>query len=192
MTQDQIASAAESQIAFVKKLSRTLSQKWHCHFDDIFSVAQESLVKAVYSHDPSRGRLSTHVANIVNNDVTYFVRRERHHKKAKSISMFDLAKKEGMARADTIDQFESALSRSMSEFRLEDFLKGLSKDAELVVLMTVGMTEIIWDEELVPRKMRGRLRDFLKAQGWAHNRIFRTFSEIMDHLAGKEMIIRKG
>ena len=164
MTQDQIVEAVNEQIQWTQKIARNFSLRFKTDFDDLFSVAQESLLKACQTYDGDRGALTTHVHTVVSRDLSSYLRKAKSH------------------QHQSIDKFAYALYRTIEDFDLADFVAPLSKDARTVTYMCMSISDMIWGEDLAPKFMRGKLRDFLKKSGWAHNRIYKTFKEIAERL----------
>ncbi len=142
-------------------------------YDDYEDAAQEAYAKAVRTHDPARGQITTHVWWCVRNKLQKVATTERRHRER---CRTDLDLDRMPARTKTFD--------------LEVLLVDLSEDARTVVRLVIEtpgdlvklcrMRDV--RGELRLDRMRKLLWDTLKGLGWTVGRCVVSFDEVREAL----------
>lgn len=137
-------------------------------FDDYEDAAQEAYARAVRTHDPARGAITTHVWWCVSHKLASVAARERKHRER--------------CRTDLDLDLMPARTKA---FDMEVLMLDLSDDARTVVRLVVEapgdlarlcrMRRMDWAQTL--------LWDTLKGLGWTVGRVVESFDEVREALA---------
>ncbi len=115
------------------KLARKYSTFYE--FDDLFQIAQISIVEAVRTYDAKRGAsLSTHIYNtidfnikkIINKNKIYFIDKEETNSTEPYYSDFSNNKLNSLILSDTFSELLDDLSNRQKEILFMKFIHGLS------------------------------------------------------------------
>ncbi len=137
-------------------------------YSDYESAADQAYTKAVQTHDPARGQITTHVWWCVRNRLLSVAATERRHRER---CRTDLDLDRLPARGKTFD--------------LEALLLDLSEDARTVVRLVVDtpgdlarlcrMRRVDWMQQALGRALRN--------MGWTIGRVVESFDEVKEALA---------
>lgn len=170
LQQDAIEEAYDDLRGMLYKLAMKFSRLLKLPLDDVMSEVNECFVNAYHRHDASRSRFITYVYRHIT-----WVFLERSHR----ISI----KNERLQRKDL--ELDTRAAKDNGVWYIE-FIDRLSEDAKIVAQLVVETPQ-----ELARMMKRARplsrpqsiVRRYLRAIGWARERIAETFEEIADALS---------
>jgi len=159
-------SNEQMELNIVRKVVWSYARSTGLDFDELCSEAYLTYLEAAPSYDPSKGRKSTFIWNVVRNHINSLL-------KAKKEIPVD---KEAM---ETLLEGREELDPEriiIAEECWEELFNSLSPEAKMICFL-VNNGEIYVNTDK-PREARGIIARELKAQGWSESKIWATFREI--------------
>ena len=137
----------------IKKIAMSFSQTTGLEFDDLFQEASLAYFEAMKTHDPSRGKITTHLWHCVENRLKNYL---KDYKKYDAVSLDNVQ----------IDEIvhESPLFENLSETAFEVAKIVLTTPEEFICLTQ--------DEA------KKRIKHALFNEGWSMKKIFAGFKEL--------------
>lgn len=147
-------------------------KKFKVDIDELKSIAHEYFMEAVYSYNPERGNLTTHVWNRIRFGL--MTEASKHHRQNGFLNARSLDHERVFTDGKEMTLKDKVESRR--DFNLTVFLANLSDEAREVAQAALDIGK---EGEPVTKE---RLLDVLKEAGWAACEILRAFREIKDAL----------
>ncbi|NLP33428.1 MAG: sigma-70 family RNA polymerase sigma factor [Oligella ureolytica] len=167
---------SDEQLNIVRKVvwSYARSTGLDLDFDELCSEAYLAYLEAAPSYDPSRGKKTTFVWNVVRNRINNLLK----------------MKKEVPVDKETIDMLIEERDELgpeqvvLAEESWRELFESLSPDAKMIFFL-LNSSEVYINTDK-PREARGIIARELKARGWPENKIWATFREIKQVLKTTE------
>lgn len=132
----------------------------HLDREECVSMVFESFVKAYYGHNPAKGSFLRRVRFLARHEITDYLRRERN--KIKPIQ----------------DSGALGLLAQKSSFRLDEFVRQLSPDANSLVWVARHLDTKGMEEGWSPERKRDLLWKTMLEKGWNGDRILAASLEV--------------
>ncbi len=163
-------SNEQMELNIVRKVVWSYARSTGMDFDELCSEAYLAYLEAAPSYDPSRGKKTTFVWNVVRNHINNLLKMKKEIPVDKeAIDMLIEERYE-------LDPEQVVLA----EESWRELFESLSPDAKMIfLLLNSGEVYINTDK---PREARGIIARELKARGWSENKIWATFREIKQTL----------
>lgn len=163
-------SDEQMELNIVRKVVWSYTRSTGMDFDELCSEAYLAYLEAAPSYDPSRGKKTTFIWNVVRNHINNLL-------KIKKEIPID---KEAM---ETLIEGREELDPErviIAEECWEELFNSLSPEAKMICLL-VNNGEVYVNTDK-PREARGIIARELKARGWGENKIWATFRELKQTL----------
>lgn len=138
-------------------------------WDDLLSDAHELFFIAYNRHD-GRSSFQTYVVWVIWKGLLEYVRRNAKH----------------YSRCDCADALDEHVMRRTSEFSIPEFAADLSRDAKLVLCLTLDQpflqSAVPGTPKISPGRFRTALRKYLLSKGWTGSRVTAAFDEMTEAL----------
>jgi hypothetical protein len=162
------------ELNIVRKVVWSYARSTGLDFDELCSEAYLAYLETAPSYDPSRGKKTTFVWNVVRNRINNLL------KTKKEVPMDKEAIDMLIEEKDELDPEQVVLA----EESWRELFESLSPDAKMICLL-VNNGEVYLNTDK-PREARGIIARELKARGWPENKIWATFREIKQVLKTTE------
>jgi len=165
---------SDEQLNIVRKVVWSYARSTGLDFDELCSEAYLAYLEAAPSYDPSRGKKTTFVWNVVRNRINNLLK----------------MKKEVPVDKETIDMLIEERDELgpeqvvLAEESWRELFESLSPDAKMIFFL-LNSSEVYINTDK-PREARGIIARELKARGWPENKIWATFREIKQVLKTTE------
>lgn len=159
-------SDGQMELNIVRKVVWSYARSTGLDFDELCSEAYLAYLEAAPFYDPTKGKKSTFIWNVVRNHINSLL-------KAKKEIPVD---KEAM---ETLLEGREELDPEriiIAEECWEELFNSLSPEAKMICLL-VNNGEVYLNTDK-PREARGIIARELKARGWNENKIWATFREV--------------
>ena len=165
----------QMELNIVRKVVWSYTRSTGLDFDELCSEAYIAYLETAPSYDPSKGKKTTFIWNVVRNHINSLLK----------------AKKEALVDEEAIDMMVEERDELdpeqvvLAEENWRELFESLSPDAKMICLLVVNDGEVYLDTDK-PRESRGIIARELKARGWSENKIWATFREIKQILKTAE------
>ena len=165
----------QMELNIVRKVVWSYTRSTGLDFDELCSEAYIAYLETAPSYDPSKGKKTTFIWNVVRNHINSLLK----------------AKKEALVDEEAIDMLVEERDELdpeqvvLAEENWRELFESLSPDAKMICLLVVNDGEVYLDTDK-PRESRGIIARELKARGWSENKIWATFREIKQVLKTTE------
>ena len=165
----------QMELNIVRKVVWSYTRSTGLDFDELCSEAYIAYLETAPSYDPSKGKKTTFIWNVVRNHINSLLK----------------AKKEALVDEEAIDMMVEERYELdpeqvvLAEENWRELFESLSPDAKMICLLVVNDGEVYLDTDK-PREARGIIARELKARGWSENKIWATFREIKQILKTAE------
>lgn len=161
--------------SFVSQTVHAFYRRYGGDLEELFSEARLHFMKALRSHDPTKGLLGRRVRKVVWYGLLDTKRiQTKRASKLPRVHRFDV--RQGKVRPDEAGTDDLGQLPARRSFDVDRFLADLSEDASVVVKMALEK----------PRPAVGQVRDLIESilcdLGWAYRRVREAFDEIRDVL----------
>ena len=163
-------SDEQMELNIVRKVVWSYVRSTGLDFDELCSEAYLAYLEAAPSYDPSRGKKTTFIWNVVRNHINNLL------KMKKEVPMDKEAIDMLIEEKDELDPEQIILA----EESWRELFESLSPDAKMICLL-VNNGEVYLNTDK-PREARGIIARELKARGWSGNKIWASFREIKQTL----------
>lgn len=167
-------SDEQMELNIVRKVVWSYTRSTGLDFDELCSEAYLAYLEAAPSYEPSRGKKTTFIWNVVRNHINNLLK----------------VKKEVAVDKETIDMLIEERDELdpeqvvLAEESWRELFESLSPDAKIICLL-MNDSEVYLNTDK-PREARGIIARELKARGWSDNKIWATFREIKQILKTTE------
>lgn len=154
------------ELNIVRKVVWSYTRTTGLDFDELCSEAYLAYLEAAPSYDPSRGKKTTFVWNVVRNHINNLLKTKKEVPVDKeAIDML-------IEERDELDPEQAILA----EESWRELFESLSPDAKMIFSL-LNSNEVYINTDK-PREARGIIARELKARGWPEKKIWATFREI--------------
>jgi len=163
-------SDEQMELNIVRKVVWSYARSTGLDFDELCSEAYLAYLEAVPSYDPTKGKKSTFIWNVVRNHINSLLKAKKEIPVDKEAMETLLEAKEELNPEQIIIMQEA----------WKELFESLAPEAKIIfLLINNGQIYINTDK---PREARGIIARELKARGWSENKIWATFREIKQTL----------
>ena len=160
----------QMELNIVRKVVWSYTRSTDMDFDELCSEAYLAYLEAAPSYDPSRGKKTTFIWNVVRNHINDLLKMKKEVPVDKeAIDML-------IEERDELDPEQVVLA----EESWRELFESLSPDAKMIFFLLNSNEGYINTDK--PREARGIIARELKARGWSENKIWATFREIKQTL----------
>src|SRR5690606_1076575 len=160
----------QMELNIVRKVVWSYARSTGLDFDELCSEAYLAYLEAAPSFDPSRGKKTTFIWNVVRNHINSLL------KAKKEVPVDEEAINMMIEEKDELDPEQVVLA----EESWKELFESLSSDAKMIFFL-LNSNEVYINTDK-PRESRGIIARELKARGWSENKIWATFREIKQTL----------
>ena len=163
-------SDEQMELNIVRKVVWSYTRSTGLDFDELCSEAYLAYLEAAPSYEPSRGKKTTFIWNVVRNHINDLL-------KVKKEVTVDKGAMETLLKGHKELDPERLI---IAEECWEELFNSLSPEAKMICLL-VNNGEVYVNTDK-PREARGIIARELKSRGWGENKIWATFREIKQTL----------
>jgi len=160
----------QMELNIVRKVVWSYARSTGLDFDELCSEAYLAYLEAAPFYDPTKGKKSTFIWNVVRNHINSLLKVKKEVPVDKeAIDML-------IEERDEFDPEQVVLA----EESWRELFESLSPDAKIIFFL-LNSNEVYINTDK-PREARGIIARELKARGWSENKIWATFREIKQTL----------
>lgn len=165
---------SDEQLNIVRKVVWSYARSTGLDFDELCSEAYLAYLEASPSYDPSRGKKTTFVWNVVRNRINNLLKMKKEVPVDKETIDMLIEERDELGPEQVI----------LAEESWKELFESLSPDAKMIFSL-LNSSEVYLNTDK-PREARGIIARELKARGWPENKIWATFREIKQVLKTTE------
>jgi DNA-directed RNA polymerase specialized sigma24 family protein len=135
----------------IKKIAWSFAQTTGLEYDDLYQEASLAYLEALSSHDPSRGRITTHLHTCVSNRLKNYIKKQE--------------------KFLPLDDLDFDKPHSSSPF-WEELSRNALSVAEIILESPEGFLR------LTKRESTKKVKKILLEKGWGQRRIQKGFNEL--------------
>ena len=165
---------SDEQLNIVRKVVWSYARSTGLDFDELCSEAYLAYLEAAPSYDPSRGKKTTFVWNVVRNRINNLLKMKKEVPVDKETIDMLIEERDELGPEQVI----------LAEESWRELFESLSPDAKMIFSL-LNSSEVYINTDK-PREARGIIARELKARGWPENKIWATFREIKQVLKTTE------
>lgn len=167
-------SNEQMELNIVRKVVGSYARSTGMDFDELCSEAYLAYLEAAPSYDPSRGKKTTFVWNVVRNRINNLLKMKKEVPVDKETIDILIEERDELGPEQVI----------LAEESWRELFESLSPDAKMIFFL-LNSSEVYINTDK-PREARGIIARELKARGWPENKIWATFREIKQVLKTTE------